>query len=262
MKKTNCKMIVLRAFTLTELLVVIAIIAVLAALLLPALSQSKERGRSAACINHLRQIGLALEMYVQDYHCYPPLAERGSTAICFDRLFPYYPLGWTNVSWNCPTYIADNGIVSRDRLMTNSAGISYSYNDMGIVSGWPGCPRSIFKLRLGLGHLPQDRKLEPGVSVPSEMYAVVDARSDVVGQGIAGGIKMSTWSFAAYSYFDGQEAPPPHAQGYNIVFCDGHVSLVKRSDYLYPPRTASNWNSDNQPHPETWAPQSLWAVQN
>jgi len=56
-----------RAFTLTELLVVITVIAILAALLVPVLSQAKERGYRTQCINNLKQVGLALQSYADDH---------------------------------------------------------------------------------------------------------------------------------------------------------------------------------------------------
>ncbi len=247
------------AFSLVELLVVVAIVAVLAALVLCGVSNAKAQSQSAACKNNLHQVGIALKIDVSDSVRYPSIASvvDGELETWADRLYPNTRSAWTNPVCQCPAYVTQHGLIkTTEPLRRGEIFTSYAYNEWGLVDTARG-------RRLGLGFARGSTISESHLAAPSDMIAIADSRTFRNSNTAQGLIEPLHGLMQMQPFFDyHDETKPLHGRGYNILFADGHVALVKRRHYLYPSMAAHNWNGDNQPHPEMWRPTSGWAVRN
>jgi prepilin-type N-terminal cleavage/methylation domain-containing protein/prepilin-type processing-associated H-X9-DG protein len=250
-------------FTLVELLVTISVIAILASLLFPVISRAKAQARSATCKNRLHQVGLALQMYVNDNGGKYPYAfclananhDNVADANWFNRLEPYYPIKWTDRSYHCPGYGGAIDVGAIGPASHDPYG-SYAYNWRG-VRGFLRQTGPERELGLGTAHSlrrQQPEVPEPQVKVPSEMFAIGESRfwqqnrltknADCVAVMFCGFLSDSPGRPITF--------PTRHGKNYNQLFCDGHITAMDPWILFNPTNTAAMWNNDHQPHPELW----------
>lgn len=260
-KRTRCV-----GFTLIELLAVIAIIAILAALLLPSLMAAKVAAQSAKCRNNLRQLGLALNLYVQDHSAYPLCASyfNGQRLSWDEALRPFTTSLWDGPLLKCPAYtwaITREPMAHSIDFLSYRFG-SYAYNADGSALGHGARGLGIdMQVPNDPAFQPRHLVLESGVVSSADMIAIGDAPIWVRPfAGTTGGFFTLDWQFGRIMSYNNQPGTmlkadrKRHRDRYNVVFCDSHVEAIPRVVIFdTAPNSTKRLNRDNQPYlPSEW----------
>ena len=197
-----------RGFTLIELLVVIAIIAILAAILFPVFARAREKARAISCLSNLKQLGVGIMMYAQDYdECVMPgnLCNNGD----------HVQHWWSDPNGRIQPYVKNTQILV---CPSDPSGIGYGYNynlNNGGDSGTTGC--------YSAGGRPLAKFTRPA---DTGVLADADVGCRYPGNG---GSSLWGWHPAGYNMCGGVSGR--HNDGANITFADGHAKWLNKDKF-------------------------------